>query len=275
MKTALPAADRATARAPRGQFRRHRSSGGIACRRQSAFTMVEIAIALGVIGFALVAIIGILPSGLQVQRDNRSETIINQDATFWLEAIRSGAQGIDDLTNWVELVSLPESGGPVDFRFGPAGLSGNQFTYGSDIISLLTTAKRFGQTNAVQPTLVNAIVTAISGSAADKDSNRNNRELSFRYRLTVEITNAAPADLVGIVPPLAVGFAALNPQPNPPLPLDPPEPLASLFEMQLTFSYPYIEGKPSEPRNKTYRATVSRNVLTNLIGGREYYLFTP
>ena len=55
--------------------------------------MIEIAIAIAVIGFALVAIIGILPRGLEVQRDNRSETIINQDGTFWLEAIRNGARG--------------------------------------------------------------------------------------------------------------------------------------------------------------------------------------
>lgn len=68
-------------------------------QRRAGFTMVEIAIAIGVIGFALVAIIGILPSGLEVQRDNRSETIINQDATFWLTAIKSGAVDVNELTS--------------------------------------------------------------------------------------------------------------------------------------------------------------------------------
>ena len=67
----------------------------------SAFTMIEIAISLAVIGFALVAIIGILPTGMQVQKDNRQETIINQDASVWMDAIRSGARGYDDLTNYV------------------------------------------------------------------------------------------------------------------------------------------------------------------------------
>jgi hypothetical protein len=42
----------------------------------------------------------------------------------------------------------------------------------------------------------------------------------------------------------------------------------------LTLSYPYT-GKSSEPRQKTYRATVSRNYLINVVGGRDYYLFTP
>ena len=63
--------------------------------------MVEIAIALGVIGFALVAIIGILPAGMSVQKDNREETLINFDATFLMNALRNGAQGQDDLTNYI------------------------------------------------------------------------------------------------------------------------------------------------------------------------------
>src|SRR6185503_10255882 len=70
-----------------------------------AFTMIEIAICLGVIGFALVAIIGILPTGMSVQKDNRQETIINQDASVLMEAIRNGAQGVDDLTNYVAAIT--------------------------------------------------------------------------------------------------------------------------------------------------------------------------
>ncbi|MGD0614189.1 MAG: type II secretion system protein, partial [Verrucomicrobiota bacterium] len=61
--------------------------------RQSGFTMIEIALCLAIIGFALVAIIGVLPTGLNVQKDNREETIINQDAAVWMDAIRHGAQG--------------------------------------------------------------------------------------------------------------------------------------------------------------------------------------
>src|SRR5689334_7452834 len=67
-------------------------------RHASGFTMVEIAISLAIIGIALVSIIGVLPIGLNTQRDNREETLINQDATVLLGAIRSGARGLDDLT---------------------------------------------------------------------------------------------------------------------------------------------------------------------------------
>jgi type II secretory pathway pseudopilin PulG len=67
--------------------------------------MIEIAISLAVIGFALVAIIGVLPLGMEVQKENREETIINQDATMFMEAIRNGAQGMDDLTNYVYAIT--------------------------------------------------------------------------------------------------------------------------------------------------------------------------
>jgi len=35
------------------------------------FTIIELAICLGIIAFALVAIIGVLPIGINVQKDNR------------------------------------------------------------------------------------------------------------------------------------------------------------------------------------------------------------
>ena len=74
--------------------------------RRAGFTMVEVALALGVMAFALVAIIGVLPSGMKVQRENREDTIINQDLSYVLEAIRSGARGVDDLTNYVESITI-------------------------------------------------------------------------------------------------------------------------------------------------------------------------
>lgn len=74
-------------------------------RRRTGFTMIEIAICLAIIGFALVAIIGVLPLGMNTQRDNREETVINQDATVLLEAIRNGARGSDDLTNYVYAIT--------------------------------------------------------------------------------------------------------------------------------------------------------------------------
>src|SRR5271163_4497524 len=73
-----------------------------------AFTMVEIAIAVGVIGFALVAIIGILPRGMNVQKENREDTIVSQDAPYFLNAIRNGDRdtNYNILTNYVESITV-------------------------------------------------------------------------------------------------------------------------------------------------------------------------
>ena len=71
----------------------------------AGFTMIEIALCLAIIGFALVSILLVLPTGMNTQRDTRQETIIGQDASVLLEAIRGGARGMDDLTNYVYAIT--------------------------------------------------------------------------------------------------------------------------------------------------------------------------
>src|SRR5215469_8580961 len=96
-------------------------TGPFKLRTCGAFTMVEIAISLAVIGFALVAIIGILPTGMNVQKDNREETLINQDLSVWMNAIRNGAQGLDDLTNYVQSITNYVT------EYGPVGNKLNSY----------------------------------------------------------------------------------------------------------------------------------------------------
>ncbi len=47
--------------------------------------MIEIAISMAIAAFALVAILGNLPKGMQVQRENREDTLINHDAVLLME----------------------------------------------------------------------------------------------------------------------------------------------------------------------------------------------
>ena len=72
--------------------------------------MVEIAIAVAIIAFALVAIIGILPAGLQVQKENREDTLIGQDGSYFIEAIRNGSGGLDELANLVRDLRIERGG---------------------------------------------------------------------------------------------------------------------------------------------------------------------
>ena len=64
----------------------------ISRRGSAGFTLLEIAVSLAVIGFAIVAVIGVLPTGLNIQRDTRERTVVLQDAAYFLEAIRPNSQ---------------------------------------------------------------------------------------------------------------------------------------------------------------------------------------
>jgi len=74
-------------------------------RSTAGFTMVEIALCLAIIGFALISILLVLPTGMHTQRDTRQQTIIDQDASMLIEAIRGRARGMDDLTNYVYAIT--------------------------------------------------------------------------------------------------------------------------------------------------------------------------
>src|SRR5438552_14875695 len=114
-------------------------------RAVAAFTMVEIAISLGVIAIALVAILGVLPTGVRVQRDNREDTILNQEGEFWLEAIRSGSRGLDYLTNYVDLITISNTSAVITFpslAFSTrVPRTGDILTNGQQIVGLLTMPK--------------------------------------------------------------------------------------------------------------------------------------
>ena len=173
------------------------------------FTMIEIAISLAIIGFALVAIIGILPAGLNAQRDNRQETIVNQDASILMDAVRNGERGLDDLTNYV--VSITNY--LTDFT--PAGNSGplTQFGYtlqvstkngaptspqfrltnGFNIIGLLSTPKIVVHPSGRGYTSnhVVAIFRSMSGPASEKPPQANPimQDLALTYRVIADVSD--------------------------------------------------------------------------------------
>lgn len=163
-----------------------------ASRAQAAFTMVEIAICLGVIAIALVAILGVLPTGTRVQKDNREETIVEQDAKYILEAIRGGPiflptfqmglkPNIGDmrntLTNLVEKINI--NGGPVLNNVVAGSITPDKF------ISFLTMTNALGlaQTNR-------AIVRSMAGPLATMSRNQALKDMSFRYRVDSTVAYA-------------------------------------------------------------------------------------
>jgi type II secretory pathway pseudopilin PulG len=171
-----------------------------------AFTMIEIAISLAIIGFALVAIIGILPIGMNAQKENRHETIINQDATIFMEAIRNGAQGSDDLTNHVLAITnysvhYTARGQASVTRFGytftnstiGGALANPQFpiTNGFRIIGLLCTPQIYplGAGQGFLSNHVVAYVRSISGPASEKypEKDPSIQDFGLSYKLICNV----------------------------------------------------------------------------------------
>ena len=138
--------------------------------------MVEIAMAIGVIGFALVAIVGILPYGLNAQRDNRADTLISQDASYFLEAIRNG-RGSDEMAKCVESVTVTNS--------SAIGVSSNTFYHASDVVKLLSWPKFQLNSGTLTTNVVRAHVFALSSAAVEQGGQS---QVAFDYMLQSEIT---------------------------------------------------------------------------------------
>jgi len=271
---------------------------------ERAFTMVEIAISLAIIGFALVAIIGVLPIGMTVQKDNREETIINQDATVFINAIRNGARGLDDLTNYVTAIIQETTQYPYPSINGkPAGSFTNWFNYtnsslgqqfsltnGFRIVGLLTTPKYLpvtqGRQNWLYVNHVVAYVRSMSGAASEKPPPPSPKpasvsdlasSFSFSYRLTSEVTpywtNYFDPSWV------AVGQAGLGPadfiaRSN--FLMVASSVQANLHDLRLAFAWPFTaQGTlPKTARGQAFRTLVSGR-LTNDVPGSPWFFFQP
>jgi type II secretory pathway pseudopilin PulG len=253
--------------------------GGFVRQSESAFTMVEIAISLAIIGFALVAIIGVLPLGLDVQKDNRQETIINQDAGYFMDAIRNGARGLDDLTNYVigitnywtlyntnvppprswKLVKS-DNDGYDPFGSRVTSLPGPPFfplTNGYRIVGLLATPKLEYVGGNYQSNYVVAFVRALSGSAVEKFPQTNDTvlRLAFSYRMIPEIVPVPGYDTNS-----AYGK---NLQ-------------ANLNELRLLFRWPLLPNWSAGNGRQSYRSLVGGRLLkTNDVTGQTLHFFQP
>ena len=75
-------------------------------RRVSGFTMVELSLCIAIVAIAMVALIGILPTGLTVQQQSREEVLMAKEAQYWFDIIRNGNTSLNSLTNYVESIQL-------------------------------------------------------------------------------------------------------------------------------------------------------------------------
>ncbi|MCL4787138.1 MAG: type II secretion system GspH family protein [Verrucomicrobia bacterium] len=244
------------------------------------FTMVEIAIALAVIGFALVAIIGVLPSGLEVQKDNREETIINQDAAYFMDALRNGARGADDLTNYVYEIrryvqdynaSTNPVGGTVTYLYNQITSTRDgvtmspefPLTNGFRIIGLLGTPKYIPQAGGFQSNHVVAYVRALSGPASEKIPQRdtNVQALAFSYRFISEVVSV-PLPTPDLASPFTNTPYARHLR-------------ANLNEVRLLFRWPMFANGQTGNGRQVFRSQVSGRLTSTNDAGQTLYFFEP
>lgn len=261
-------------------------------RRVAAFTLVEVALALAIIGFALVAIIGSLPFGLNVQRENREETIIVQDANFFIDAIRNGARGLDDLTNYVDAITNYVTGHTIvngatsvvssvyAYTYANGWLNGVQnseyrIKNGERIVGLLSTPRLILPKNSTPipssftSNYVVAYIRSISGPAIEKSPQTNAiiRDLAFRYKLIPEVNQFNDWNL-GWVNFNETGLAtneivirsnswrmAQSKQ-------------ANLNEIRLLFRWPIDAKGNAGNQRQVFRSMVSGNLVLTNVGGR-------
>jgi type II secretory pathway pseudopilin PulG len=236
--------------------------------------MVEIALSLAIIGFALVAIIGVLPIGMNVQRENREETIINQDAAVFMDAIRSGARGLDDLTNYVLAIMITRTNGfaglgntitytnrvnPPPSSFALPNQTGF-LTTGSNIVGLLSTPKYYGNGTDYWTNHIVAYVRALSGLASEKfpQNNADAQLDAFSYRLI-------PENVELPVPP-DYGTNSANSSAR--------QLTHNLHELRLLFRWPQLASGKTGNGRQVFRTTVG-GMLTNDPPGGLTWFFQP
>ncbi len=247
----------------------NRQSSIINRQFRAAFTMVEIAICLAIIGIALVAIIGVLPIGMRAQRDNREKTIINQDSTVFMNAIRNGARSADDLTNYVYAITNYQTQYPPGTVTTPMGYGSGYLTNGASIVGLLSTPEYTDANFAPVPgspsggysNHIVAYVRSISGPAVEKPPQDNPilQQDSFSYHL---VCGSVPVQLQIQTNGLAYA-ASLQ---------------ANLYELRLTFLWPQLPNGNLSPSSthQTYRTLVAGQLAwTTNSGPPALYFFQP
>ena len=253
---------------------------------QSAFTMIEIAIALGVIGFALVVIIGILPAGLTVQRESHQDTVIGQDGPFFLEAIRNGgpplpngaSTSLDFLTNYVESITIIKSGSAAPLIYTNDPKSANYISNGQMILGLLSTPEIYPPVYGTNVNSVTARIRGLTGAATEQRG--SNAATAFRYYMNVELV---PFNATGnSISYQSTDFLDYTNNPNGIDYLtrleraeEVPYLVNNLYDLRLKFSWPIRPNGTAGQNRQAYRSLVSAHLLFNTNHNVITWFFQP
>jgi len=250
--------------------------------------MMEVALCLAIIGFALVSILAVLPLGMGNQQRTRQATLISQDATMFLESIRDGAHGMNDLTNYVVAITnyfqyykLGQPDGRVNvagYTYSASSINntpapGLLLTNGLRIIGLLSTPEftTWDSPNGIAgpgglpvtdtfygtyiSNRVYAYVRSFSGMAAEKPPQNNDilRDASFSYRMLC--VNAPVTESTNLMAQMATNAGAVY---------DYDQQLAgNLRQLRLEFRWPLLPNLSvaANPQIQNFRTDVAGQML--------------
>jgi hypothetical protein len=186
--------------------------------------MIEVALSLGIVAFALVAIMGVMPAGLNVQRQNREETIISQDAEYLLEAIRMGTLATN-LNVLRSNITLLEATGIYN---GNTNVFSWRYGYTPDpppigqILVHLNRPTNYVVNNLVLTNQVRIRFKGFSGNMATLAGNTNLND-AFQYEIATEIERVTPGQSFSLADTFRQGFISNN-----------------LYSVKLTFRWPVL-----------------------------------
>jgi len=239
-----------------------------------------------------VAIIGVLPLGMKVQRDNREETVIDQDASVILESLRNGVRQGYDLTNYVYAITNNWVLYDANMNQINQGTNGYQYDLAStftgsgamfsnpttdirltnnlSIVGLLSTPEFL--TLALFPTNnlmmggysnhVVAYVRALSGPAVEKPPQDNAILIGDSFTYRVRVINAPVATDTNLF-----GFSAAQQTYNTEL-------AANLHELSLSFFWPVEPNGSVGTGRQTQRTEISGIMIqTNIYGNEPLYYY--
>lgn len=241
--------------------------------------MIEIALALGVIAIGLVSIIGLMPFGLGVQRENKDETVIDHDARLMFEFLKAGVAETNDLDTlgrlWVHIVPDAKDGkrkiwvtntvityelttrkplGTPDITVTelevvdprtPVRLKPEQIAL-ANVLSVQSLAGAVQYNPAQNRLVVSRVQTAIllralAGSAYDKypQTNQTVTEMSFAYKLVRELFPIQSTEV-----PFNNSMGSANP------------PALPAYEARLSFAWPAYGPNSTGYGRRVYRAII-------------------
>lgn len=255
--------------------------------------MVELALSMAIIAFAMVAIMGVLPAGLQVQKANREDTIINQEGAFFLEAIKNGSMGYDQLVDYVDGLKIARTN---YFGGGGGGVYPVNTDRGFRIIGRLSTPKYEVINKVLTVNTITAKIRPLTGAASHKGATAAARAMSLSYLLQSEVIPYAayPTNYIGTNYNAATTAASEKVDRS--LLYNEAQNLAgNLYEIRLTFRWPVYELRSglqtnwtTGPNIKTFRTLVSGKLQRlqdlggsqpitsgNVNAGQSLYFFRP